>query len=149
MPEKSRIRFSAGFLLLFGLPTLLMAQATGTISGFATDPSGLAVPDVKITATQAEEQIERTVATNSEGFYTFNALPPGAYSILAEKTGFQRLINTGAVLTVNQNLRVDLSLRLGQVSQEVTVSGIAPLADTRSGALSALVDDQRVVDLPA
>lgn len=125
-----------------------MGQATGTISGFVTDPSGSAVPDAKVTATQTEQQIERTVATNLEGFYTFNAVPPGGYSIAAEKTGFQRLIHRGAGLTVNQNLRVDLSLQLGQVSQEVTVSGEAPLVDTRSGGLSALVDGQRVVDLP-
>src|SRR5579872_3768570 len=150
MHLKSRAGLGAGFLAMFliGVSSHLMGQATGTISGFVTDPSGSAIPDAKVTATQTEQQIERTVSTNAEGSYTFNAVPPGDYSIAAEKTGFQRLIRTGAGLTVNQNLRVDLGLRLGQTSQEVTVSGEMALVDTRSGALAALVDGQRVVDLP-
>ena len=139
------------FLLLAAaaeLPSLLVAQSTGTISGFVTDPAGSAVPAAKVTATHLEQQMQRTVETNGEGFYTFNALPPGDYSLSAERTGFQRLVRKGDVLTLNQNLRVDLSLQLGQISQEISVSGHAPLVDTQSGALSALVDDRRVVDLP-
>jgi hypothetical protein len=139
------VKFRFTFFLL---PSVLMAQATGTISGFVTDPAGSAVPAAKVTALQLEQQMQRTVETNEEGFYTFNALPPGDYSVAAEKTGFQRLVRKGDVLTVNQNLRVDLALQLGQVSQEVSVSGHAALVDTQSGTLSALVDDRRVVDLP-
>jgi hypothetical protein len=135
-------------ILLLAIPHLVVGQATGTISGFVMDPSGTPVPGSRVTATQVEHDMRRSVETNAEGFYTFNALPPGVYSVQGEKTGFDRLVRTGAVLEVNQNLRVDLALRLGQVSQEVTVSGQAPLVDTRSGALSAVVDDQRVVDLP-
>src|SRR5579871_4742756 len=114
----------AGFLtsLAIGLPCLLMGQATGTISGFVTDPTGSPVPSAKVTAIQVEQDIQRIVETNTDGFYTFNALPPGDYSITVEKSGFQRLVRTEANLTVNQNLRVDLALSLGQVSQEVTVT---------------------------
>jgi hypothetical protein len=146
MSLKARIALST--ILSIGVPCLVMGQATGTISGFVTDPTGSPVPSAKVTAVQVEQDIQRIVETNTDGFYTFNALPPGDYSITAEKAGFQRLVRTEANLTVNQNLRVDLALSLGQVSQEVTVTGQAPLVDTRSGALSALVDGQRVVDLP-
>jgi hypothetical protein len=139
---------ATGLFLALLIPLTAAAQGTGTISGFVTDPSGSAVPDTKVTATQVEEQIERTVMTNAEGFYTFNAMPPGDYTMVAEKTGFERLLRTGAVLTLNQNLRVDLRLELGQVTQEVTVAGQAPVVDTRSGALSSLVGTQQVESLP-
>ncbi len=140
-------------VLRFGLLTVVlaaaaMAQVSGTISGFVTDPSGLPVPSAKITVNLIEQQRQQTVETNTDGFYTFNALPPGNYTLAVEKPGFERMVRTGMALTVNQNLRVDLALRVGQVSQEVTVTAQAPLVDTRSGAISGLVDDRRVVDLP-
>src|ERR1700722_12402897 len=104
-------------IAMIGASPWMMGQSTGTISGFVTDPSAAALAGAKVTATQGEQDIQRTVETNEEGFYTFNALPPGEYSIAVEKSGFQRLVNTHAVLTLNQNLRVDLTLRLGQISQ--------------------------------
>jgi hypothetical protein len=130
------------------LPGVSLAQVTGTVSGFVTDPTGAAVAGAKVVATLVQQQTQRSVEANDEGFYTFNALPPGDYTIAAEKTGFERLVRSGVTLTVNQNLRVDFRLKLGQISQEVTVAEQAPLVDTRSGALSGLVDDRRVVDLP-
>lgn len=126
----------------------LLAQGVGTISGFVTDPSGAAVPNATITATFVQQQSKRVVESNAEGFYTFNALVPGAYTVTAERAGFVRSIRTGLTLTLNQNLRVDFGLKLGQVTQEVTVSGQAPVVDTRSGALSSTVNQQRVSDLP-
>jgi hypothetical protein len=130
------------------VPSLLVAQSTGTISGFVTDPSGSAVPGAKITATLTGQNIQRTVESDADGSYVLNALPPGEYSLSAEKTGFERTLITQATLTVNQNLRADFKLQVGQISEAVTVTGQAPLVDTRSGTLSGLVDDRRVVDLP-
>ena len=95
-----------------------------------------------------EQQFQRTAEANADGFYTLNALPPGTYSITVEKSGFERVVRSGAELTVNQNLRVDFALQVGQMTQEVTVTAQPALVDTRSGALSGLVDDRRVVDLP-
>ena len=92
--------------------------------------------------------MSHTVESNAEGFYNFAALQPGAYSVSVEKTGFERLTQTGVDLSVNQNVRLDLPLRLGTTTQAVTVTGEAPLVDTRSPTLSGLVDDRRVVDLP-
>jgi hypothetical protein len=124
------------------------AQFTGTISGFVTDPTGAAVPDATVTATLIAQQIVRTAASNAEGHYVFNAMPPGEYRITAEKTGFQQLVQSSVILATNQNVRVDLSMRLGQVSETVEVTASAPLVDTKSPALASLVDDRRVVDLP-
>ena len=126
----------------------LRAQSTGTISGFVTDPTGAVIPGAPVTATLVDQQVTRTAQSNESGFYIFNAMLPGNYTLAAEKAGFQRLVRTEVNLTVNQNLRVDLALKVGQANETVTVNAEVPLVDTRSATLSGLVDDRRVVDLP-
>ncbi len=130
------------------LPVCVSAQVTGTISGYIVDPSSAAVPQATVTATLVQQNITRTVESNTEGFYNFAALAPGVYTLTAEKQGFERLARAGVTLTVNQNVRVDMSLTLGALSQQMTVSGEAPLVDTQSPTVSGLVDDRRIVDLP-
>jgi len=145
-PLFSAITFLA---LCLAIPTQgLFAQATGTISGSVLDGSGAAVPGSTITATLVQQNLTRTTEATADGRYIFNALPPGQYSISVESTGFQRLVRTEISLAINQNLRVDLTLQVGQVSETVEVAGAAPLVDTMSSSLSGLVDDRRVVDLP-
>src|SRR5437867_3196295 len=126
----------------------VQAAVTGTISGFVRDPSAAAVPGANVTAKMVEQQITRTVQTNSEGYYTFVALPPGTYEITFEASGFQKQVHSGVKLTVNENVRDDASLVVGAVETEVTITGSATLVDTASPTLSGLVDDRRVVDLP-
>ncbi len=134
--------------VLLVLPRTLPAQVTGTVSGFVTDPSGASVPQAMVTATRVEQNVSRTAESNAEGFYNFRALQPGTYTVTAEKTGFQRLTQTGVVLTVNQDLRLDLALKLGATTQAVTVTAEAPLVNTTSGTISGLVDDRRITDMP-
>ena len=154
MMNPKRIRFNATIrlipvvFLLANLPVILRSQTTGTLSGFVADPSGAGVPNATVTATLVSRNMSHTVESNAEGFYNFAALQPGAYSVTVEKTGFERLTQTGVDLSVNQNVRLDLPLRLGTTTQAVTVTAEAPLVDTRSPTLSGLVDDRRVVDLP-
>jgi len=129
-------------------PGRLRAQVSGTISGFVTDPSGAAIAEATVTATLVQQNVSRTVQSNTEGFYNFPALLPGIYTLTAEKPGFERLVQTEVTLTVGQNVRLDFALKLGAVTQEVTVTGAAPIVDTRSATVSGLVDDRRIVDLP-
>jgi hypothetical protein len=125
-----------------------LGQTTGRISGFVKDPAGAAIPSVTVTARMSEQQAVSKTQTNTEGFYDFVALPPGDYEMTFEAPGFQRQLRSGIELTVNQNLRVDSSLEVGSVETQVTVHATAPLVDTVSPALSGLIDDRRVVDLP-
>lgn len=139
------------FIVAFcSIPHLeLQAQSTtGTISGYVTDQNGAAVTAAIVTATQTQQNIVRSVESNDEGFFDFAALPPGQYSVSVEKTGFQRTVQTAVELSVNQNVRLDLGLSVGDVQQQITVTSEAPLVDTRSQTISGLVDDRRVVDLP-
>jgi Carboxypeptidase regulatory-like domain len=135
-------------IVILASPVMLLAQATGTMSGYVKDSSGGVVPQAKVTATLVQRGTTFIAETNAEGFYNFPALDPGEYTLAVEKQGFQRNLQTGLTLTVGQNLRVDASLTVGQLAQEVKVTGQAPLVDTTSGTVSSLVDDRRIVDLP-
>ena len=139
-------RFVCTLMLAAGMP--LAAQSTGTINGIVTDATGALVPAATVTATLVDQQVRRSVVTSGDGYYSFSALPPGRYSIAVEKTGFQRSEQTDIILTLNQNLRLDVALQVGQAAQTISVTAETPLVDTRSGTLAGLVDDRRVVDLP-
>lgn len=122
--------------------------ATGNISGYIRDSSGAVVPNATVTAKMVEQDAVRTTKTDATGFYSLLSLPPGQYEMTVEVTGFQKQIQTGLRLTVGQNLRVDGTLQVGSVQNQVTVGAQAPLVDTTAATLSGLIDDQRVQDLP-
>src|SRR5262245_66251736 len=104
-------------LMICALPVL--AQTTGRITGFVKDPAGAAVPSVTVTARMTGQQTTSKVTTNSEGFYGFEALPPGDYEFTFEASGFRRQVRSGVELSINQNLRVDASLEVGSLETQV------------------------------
>jgi len=124
------------------------AQVAGTISGYVRDATGASAPGAKVTAVLTGQQLTRTAVADSTGFYNLLAMPPGVYDITVENPGFETVIQKGAQLTMSQNLRLDIALKVGAVQQEVTVAAQATLVDTTSQTLSSLVDDRRVQDLP-
>ncbi len=135
----------AVFLLFTGF---LAAQTKGTISGYTKDPSGAFVPNVQVNLTNEGTGAKRTTTSDETGFYQVLGLVSGTYTIDAEVSGFKRYRNTGVVLTVDQNVRADVELQIGQVSDSVEVAAQAVLIDTRSSEHSATIDDRRIVDLP-
>jgi hypothetical protein len=156
---RTRSQFSRCFpLLLFGLgilaflalrPQPLFAQATdGTLLGQVSDPTGLPVPGVKITARQAQTNYVRTTETDAVGGYILLSMPVGSYTITAEKTGFTRNEQTGIQLTVGTQVRTDIHLVVGSVTQNVEVTGQASMVNTTSAQVSGLVDSARIVELP-
>lgn len=120
------------------------AQIVGTIS----DSSGARVPDAKVTATQVNTSVAHTVSSNPEGYYIIPLLPPGNYTVVVEKSGFQNVSHSGLLLAVGENATVDVALSVGAVNQTVAVTAVAPLIDTQSATLQRVVDQQRVKDLP-
>src|SRR5262249_58263228 len=94
------------------------------------------------------QQVTGSTVADGTGFYNLLAMPPGVYDITTESPGFEGLIQKGAELTMSQNLRLDIALKVGAVQQEITVASQATLVDTTSQTLSSLVDGRRVQDLP-
>ena len=117
----------SSLLLMLTISPHARGQQQATLSGIISDPSGAVVPDTAIRVTNNATQVTRTAVTNATGYYLVLNLTPGTYSIVAQKEGFKTATQTGITLQVAQSATVDLRLELGQTSQEVTVSGAAPL----------------------
>ena len=117
-------------------PALAAAQAvTGTIFGTVTDTTGAAVPGVTVTLTHTGTGLVRTVVTTSDGEYTAPSLPTGAYTVVAELTGFKTVTVSNVALGVDQRVRVNMPLEVGTMAETVTVIGShAARADLVLGA---------------
>ena len=122
--------------------------ANGTILGIVSDQTAARMPGVTVALTNLETGISRTVATDEAGRYRAIDLAPGNYEVRAELTGFKTAVRRGIQLTVAGSVVVDLSLSIGEVTEQVVVTGEAPLVETTSAALSGLVDDKKIRDLP-
>src|ERR1035437_10713332 len=121
----------------------LAAQTpTATVVGNVKDPSGAAVVAARVAARNADTNIMRAVLTNEEGDYAIPLLQPGSYSISAEARGFRTTILSGIVLQVDQKARVDLNLEIGQAGETIEVTREAPLNDTESASVGAVIDYQ-------
>src|SRR5689334_6858984 len=96
---------------------------SGQITGVLKDSSGAVLPGVTMTAKNLGTGFTRTMITNESGVYAMPSIPIGSYEVSAELPGFQKQIRSGITLNVDDNLRIDFSLTVGQASESVTVTG--------------------------
>jgi len=147
----TRLTASIAIVLLAALavPARSVAQTTtGAISGAVSDESKSVMPGVTITITNVDTGIARTVVTDAHGAYRVTDLAPGTYEVQGALTGFQSAVHKGIQLTVGREAAVDLSMRIGAVTEELVVNGDAPLVDVRGGSLGQVVDSKSISDLP-
>ena len=124
-------RLSWLLALCVTLATPAVAQvSTGTIAGTVTDEQGAVLPGATVTLTSADRT--STFTTDRDGRFRFLNLPPGAYTLAIELTGFSKLVREGLAVSVGTSLDLPLSLRVASVSETVTVSGESPIVDTRA-----------------
>src|ERR1700720_4729428 len=117
-------------LLSFALPARVSAQMVGgTISGTVVDPSGAVIADVKIVVTNVALGSVANATTNSVGVFVAPNLPPGPYELSVSATGFSTLLRNGITLTVGQELVLNLTLDVGNSSQQIEVNAEAPTVD--------------------
>ena len=125
------------------------AQGTAaSIRGTVVDPSGSLVSNAALTAIQIETGLTRAVSSDAHGEYTFVELPIGHYRLQAEAKGFQRYVQSGITLDVNQTVAVTIQLSVGTVEQKTEVHANAPLVETSVTSLGKTVDQRDVLDLP-
>ncbi len=129
-------------------PARSYAQAFGTITGIITDPTGAVVPGAKVTATETGTTFSRTATTGRSGQYVIPNLRPTQYDLTVEAKGFKRAIRKGITLLANQPATEDFHLQLGSTVQSVTVSGGAPLVNTTTQTINAVVERKRMIELP-
>jgi carboxypeptidase family protein/TonB-dependent receptor-like protein len=141
--------WSAIALSMICLSASVFAQyTTSTLGVTIVDPSGAAVSDAKITVHNLGTGLERVATSSSNGGFTFTALPVGNYAVTIEKDGFSRYNRTGITLTVDQPVNIPVKLQIGNVTEQVNVSGNAELVNTESGTVGQLIDTKKIVDLP-
>jgi hypothetical protein len=142
------MRFTVLALLLAISSVLWAADPTGTIAGNVSDPSGAAIAGAKIAATNINTGLTRNTTTGTNGSYVFPLLPVGFYSVTVEAQGFRRFEQRGIEVKTDQSSTVPISLEIGNTTQSVTVEANAEMVQTQSGALSQVVGQQRIVELP-
>jgi hypothetical protein len=133
--------------LLFSA-SLFAQRDLGTITGTITDAQGSAVPNAKITITEDATNLSYVVTTNDTGDYVRPALKPGTYTVTAEAQGFRRLAQKNVVISGGDRVGVSLTLPVGDVSQSVEVSAVAPLLQTEDATLGADLTSKHISEIP-
>src|SRR5579859_3075835 len=144
------VRITLCFTVLLLLTGRLFAQAgaTGTVLGTVTDSTGAIVANAKVTVINTGTNVPFRTTTSSAGDYNAPSLNPGSYKVAVEAAGFQKSVTNAFTLTVDQRVRVDVALKPGAVSETLEVTAQAVTLDTDSTALSQLVSQQQVEELP-
>src|SRR5437879_256118 len=141
---------TAGLLLLLVLATYTFAQTSNaTLGGTVGDATGALIPGVTITATNTGTGIVNTLVTNESGAYNFASLQPGTYKVTAELPGFQIQTYTDVQLGGAQQVRLNFTLQVGGLAQnvEVTIAADTVLA-TSSNSIGTILPEYKVRDLP-
>ncbi|MGH9341455.1 MAG: TonB-dependent receptor domain-containing protein [Acidobacteriota bacterium] len=127
---------------------VLAQQDMATITGIVRDPSGAVLPGVVVMATNQETGIATTAFSNDTGLYVITPLKIGAYTVEAELLGFKTMRTPNVQLHAGDRARVDFTLELGEVNQEVTVEATAPLLESETSAIGQVVENRAVEELP-
>ena len=129
------------FALLLSVTEAAYAQeVTAAITGTVNDPGGAAVVGATVTATSVERGVSYNGVTDSAGLYRISQLPVGSYNLKVEKSGFSTATVPPFVLVLNQVARVDVAMKVGQVTETVEVTAAAPLLKTESTQVDTVVD---------
>jgi outer membrane receptor protein involved in Fe transport len=132
-----------------GLFVRVYAQGTGgRILGRIVDPTGAVLSGVKVTATNEATGVTRDVLSNDSGDYVFPDLLVGTYGLTFDLKGFKKVVRRSVSLDVNQVITLNMTLQLGTTQEVVDVTSEAPLVDTTSTQLGAVMNDQQVSNLP-
>jgi hypothetical protein len=123
-------------------------EVTASITGTVTDPSGAAVVGATVTATSQERGLTYTGVTNDSGLYRIAQLPVGTYGLKVEKSGFALASHPAFVLTLNQVARVDVTMKVGQASETVEVTGAAPVMETDTTQVDTVINAATNDNLP-
>lgn len=136
-------------LTLFSSVVALAQGTTSRFTGTVVDASGAAVPGATVTLTNEGTNISFKTQTSDTGAYAFDLIQVGVYQVTVEKTGFKKFVSSGNVVQINQPATVNISMQVGDVSSQVTVSAIADVVQTSSsGNIGSTVDQKTLQSLP-
>jgi hypothetical protein len=141
-----------GFAVLLGAISLCaplaFSQTLGQITGRITDTSATGIPGATITLTNVSTNAERSTTTTDSGDYTLASVPPGVYNLRMEHTGFATATSTNIEVQVQQTVRLDTTLKVGQISESVEVSAQADLLQAENASVGTVIENKGVTELP-
>lgn len=125
-----------------------LADVTGSILGVVRDKTNAVVAGAQIVATNAETNLSRETTSAGDGSYRILALPAGTYSVKASASGFQQFLTTNIDVKVNDQLRIDITLEIGSLQQEVQVAASAVQVETANTQLGDVIESKKMLALP-
>lgn len=135
-------------VLLVSFAAAFAQVQSGTIVGLVSDQAGATVAGARITLVNEATGFMRTVETGASGQYVATSVPTGNYTVTAEMQGFQKLVRSGMQLTAADTITVDLKLQIGSVQETIEVKETTPLLQAQTAAVSSLVSNQQMVEMP-
>jgi hypothetical protein len=141
-----RNKWILGAIVCLGLP--LLGQTLGDLSGRVTDASGAGVPNAAVALTNTSTNGVRNTESSTDGLYSFSSVPPGVYNLKVEHPGFRTATSNNVQVQVQQSVRLDLTLQVGQVSETVEVSATAALLQAENATIGSVVENKAIVELP-
>lgn len=144
------LRFGfCGLLLLLMIPATASAQFKANVQGTVTDASGAIIPSASVTLTNNETTKAQTTTASDDGFYRFSGLPPGQYTLSAEKEGYKKQVLENLTVNAEGTEGVDLRLEVGDITATVTVSDeLSPQLETEDANISKAITTLEIRQLP-
>jgi hypothetical protein len=126
----------------------LYAQTFGEVTGSVKDPSGALIPGASVTLTNVNTSAVRNVVTTEAGIYRLPSIAPGQYRLRTELPGFKVAVSEQFEVQVQQVVRIDVVLQVGQVSDTVEVAATAELLQSETAAVGAVIENKIITELP-
>jgi hypothetical protein len=135
-------------LALLASSAVVGQQDTATMTGEVRDTSGALIPKAAITVTNTSTNLSFKGESNDSGLYTIVSLRPGLYSVSVERDGFKRLVHPAITLQVNQVVRLDFTLEIGELSATVEVTTATQLIESQTSSRGAVIEQKKILELP-
>ena len=139
---------SLSVFLLFLVAAPLSAQTTGAVLGRVTDPSGAVVPSARVEIVSEQTAFSTATTAGPQGDYTLPHVEPGRYSVSVSAAGFRTRLVRSVSVSVNQTVRLDVALEVGDVATEVEVRATARVVETDRSSLGSVVDGRQIEAIP-
>jgi hypothetical protein len=147
--KKTKILALSVLVFVLSAASAALAQAgRGGINGLVSDPSGAVIPGAKVTALNHATGISQSTLTTAAGLYSFVSLNPGSYQVTASLQGFETVSQDKVTVSVDQVTAVNIALKVGSVSEVVTVSSDVDLVDTNNSTVGQLIGAETIDRVP-
>ena len=149
--ENSKLRLLQAMIVFVFVSVVGVSRAnaqSSQISGQVVDQQSAALSGAKLTISRVETGERRQAISSSQGYYSFPLLPPGQYDLVTERDGFEAQQQTGIVVVTGNITTVNVTLKVGDVTQTVSVQASGPLLQFESSAVGKAVENQTIVDMP-